>query len=87
MTDELDVRFRWDIDDVPGYGSVMFRGEGDTGFPTQTWVDGALLEREPGGIFAWATDDAVPLAVHHMDLVAARWKEDPTTLQRSGWLG
>jgi hypothetical protein len=75
-SDDLDIRFRWDIDDVPAVGAVMLRGESATGYPTQTWVNGVLTLREPAGVFSWDTSTGVPAPVRHIDDLVKRHGSD-----------
>lgn len=73
--DEPDIQFSWDID-VPGVGSVWLRGEDSTGHPTQTWINGVLIEREPEGVFAWETEAGVPTPIYMMDQTVANNSND-----------
>ena len=76
MAEEPSTYLVWDLE-VPGLGEVWLRGEDAGGYPTQTWLNGELLEREPEGKFAWAVEAGVPLPVYVMDRTAVMYPGQP----------
>lgn len=52
-------------------GRVTLKGDLPNGYPTETWIDRQLLEREPDGVFSWDLEvglpDTVSLIKQHTD--------------------
>jgi hypothetical protein len=44
-------------------GRVTLKGDLPNGYPTETWIDERLLEREPDGVFSWDLDTGLPTPV------------------------
>ncbi|MGA7271665.1 MAG: hypothetical protein WB239_11380 [Acidimicrobiia bacterium] len=51
----------WSIDITEG--RVTLKGDLPNGYPTETWINGQLLEREPDGVFAWDVAAGLPTPV------------------------
>jgi hypothetical protein len=67
-------QIQWSI--VTGDGLVTLKGDLPNGFPTETWIDDRLLEREPSGVFSWDLDAGLPTPVSlickHTDCLEVR---------------
>jgi hypothetical protein len=73
------VYFAWDLE-VPGLGEVWLRAENRSGYPTQTWLNGVLILREPEGEYAWDTEAGVPVPVSMMDRTVEAHQAERRTL-------
>jgi hypothetical protein len=58
----IDVdQVQWSI--ITSDGRVTLKGDLPNGYPTETWIDERLWEREPDGVFSWDLDTGLPTPV------------------------
>lgn len=75
----MEDQFEWDIL-VPDFGEVWLRGAKPGGYPTQTWVNGELLQHEPDGVQGWETESGLPTPVWFANRLVELYADDPETL-------
>lgn len=57
-------QLEWSINTTDG--QVTLKGDLPNGYPTETWIDSQLLEREPDGVFSWDLEVGLPSPVVHI---------------------
>lgn len=55
----------WSIN-VGGEGTITLKGDLPDGYPTETWVDGELVDRHMAGDFSWDLASGLPAPVFHI---------------------
>lgn len=68
-TDAEQMEWSIVLSDMNGV-TVTLKGDEPLGFPTETWEDDFLLERQVQATFEWDTDQGLPTAVVDIDNAA-----------------